>query len=157
MKRILTKDEVLSSLGIWSFENVTQDKIMDFIKQARRMAPADQDDALRQIHGFVKSVRRALKNYMEMGKEAIKGNDENMKRLNDQYEAMQRFLEGWEKDELNFEEKKCIYEEMKKLVERAERKDNENKNFYLKVLGGMGALAVAIGGIVLWKSGENRS
>ena len=121
------------------------------------MAPADQDDALRQIHGFVKSVRRALKNYMEMGKEAIKGNDENMKRLNDQYEAMQRFLEGWEKDELNFEEKKCIYEEMKKLVERAERKDNENKNFYLKVLGGMGALAVAIGGIVLWKSGENRS
>ena len=157
MKRILTKDEVLSSLGIWSFENVTQDKIMDFIKQARRMAPADQDDALRQIHGFVKLVRGALKNYMKMGKEAIKGNDENMKGLNDKYDAAQRFLEEWTKDEMDFEKKKYIYEEMKKLVERAERKDNENKNFYLKVLGGMGALAVAIGGIVLWKSGENRS
>ena len=144
MKSRLTKEEVLSSLGIQSFENVTTDMVVEFIKQARKMTPEDQDEALRQLFDFGKLAHAGLEKYLELGKEAFKGNDENMKRVNDQYASMQRFLEDCAKGTEDFEKKKYIYEEMKELADRVERKDSENKNFSIKLMAGAAACVVGV-------------
>ena len=73
MKSRLTKEEVLASLGLQRFENVTADKMVEFIKQARKMTPEDQDEALRQLRDFAELVHVALEKYLELGKEALKG------------------------------------------------------------------------------------
>lgn len=149
MKGTLTKEEVLSALGVQRFENMTADKMVEFIKQARKMTPEDQDEALRQLRDFAELAHVALDKYLELGKEALKGNAENMTRVNDQYASMQRFLEDWAKGAEDFEKKKYIYEEMKKLADRVEKKDSENKNFFIRVLAGIGGILVGvIGGLV---------
>lgn len=151
MKGTLTKEEVLSALGVQCFENVTADKMANFIKKARNMTPEDQDAALRQLCDFGKLAHGALEHYREVGKKVLEGNAESMKRVNDQYASMQSFLETWAKGEAEFEKRKYIYEEMKKLADRVEKKDSENKGFLTKLLSGVVAIVTILATAVVAK------
>ena len=87
-----------------------------------------------------------LKDYKESLDKGLESNNESVARVYDTYNAIivsiQKELEN---ENLTFEQKKYVIEQMKDVAEKVDKKDTENKRF----IAGMATLAtIIVGGTV---------
>ena len=146
MKRTLTEKKVLDKLNIEDFRHLTKDKVITMASMLDKMEPEVAKKALEQFPEFANTTKEMLSEYKDILDKGIQANDKSVKACYDTYNALivalQRELE---KDEITFEQRKYIIEQMKDIAEKVDKKDTENKRFIAGMAGlGMIALTGAV-------------
>lgn len=161
MKRTLTEQKVLKKLDIPDFRHVTKDKLIAFASLLPQMEPEVAKKALEQFPNFASTSLEVMKNYKDMLEQALKTNSESahacMQLYNQVMDSLQKMLED---DELSFDDKKYVLNQMVEVAKLADKKDTETQKTTLKivgvasfvVLGVVSALASALGSNTVTKS-----
>lgn len=155
MNKLLTEQKVLKKLGIEDFRHLTKAKVITLASMIDKMDPEVAKKALEQFPEFAKTISEMLKEYKQILDKALDSNSESMKSYYDICNSIIESLKEELKDqELSFEERKYIIEQMKDVANMVGEKDTENKRFLasLSIIGGVvvaaiaGAVAAALGG-----------
>ena len=103
-----------------------------------RMDPEVAKKALEQFPEFSNTSKEILLEYKDALDKGIDSNDKSVQAVYDTYNAIIESLQKeLEKEDLSFEEKKYIIEQMKDVADKVDKKDTENK----KWIAGMVAIA----------------
>ncbi len=155
MSKMLTEQKVLKKLGIEDFRYLTKDKVVKMASLLDKMDPEVAKKAIEQFPNFSNTMKEILSEYKLSLDKALDSNDENVKSYYDSCDAIittcQKELE---KDNLTFEQRREIVDQMILVARMKGEKDSENKKFIatLAVVGltaiGMtaAALLTALGG-----------
>lgn len=155
MSRTLTEAQVLKKLDIVDFRHLTKDKVMTMATMLDKMDPEVAKKALEQFPEFASTMRQILADYKQSLDEGLKTNAEETKSYYDTCDAIiascQKELES---DDLTFEQRSLILEQMVLVAKMKGEKNSENKKFIvtMSVIGlaaiGLtaGALITALGG-----------
>lgn len=147
MSQMYSEEQILKKLDIPDFRHMTKDKIITFASNLQNMPPEVAVKAIEQFPDFASNSLEMMKEYRSLLSELISENGESSKSVYDTYDRVLDSLEELLKNEqLSFEDKKFILEQMREIAEAVDRKDSENKSFW-------GAIAkvgmVAMAGIVV--------
>lgn len=158
-----SEQEVMEQLGIESWRNLSKDKMMRF---AAMMPQMDTGVALKVIEQFPAFKEFALDTVKEMEKahvSTLKANDTSQGQFYDALADIREILKGeLANEELTWDQRKWIIEQLQEQGKLAFQKDSENKKFlnttfgkYLAV-GGLTVLAgiVFVGGRVFLERGD---
>lgn len=155
MQRSLTETQVLKKLNIEDFRHLTKDKVISMATMLDKMDPEVAKKALEQFPEFASTMCQILSEYKQSLDEGLKQNAEGVKSYYDTCDAIitscQRELE---KENLSFEERSFILEQMVLVAKMKGEKNTEDKKFIvmMSVIGlaavGLtaGALITALGG-----------
>jgi len=155
MQRSLTETQVLKKLNIEDFRHLTKDKVISMATMLDKMDPEVAKKALEQFPEFASTMRQILSEYKKSLDEGLKQNAEGVKSYYDTCDAIitscQRELD---KEDLSFEERSFILEQMVLVAKMKGEKNTEDKKFIvmMSVIGltaiGLtaGALITALGG-----------
>lgn len=158
-----TEQEVMKQLDIESWRNLSKDKMMRF---AAMMPEMDTEVALKIIEQFPAFKEFALDTVKEMEKAhegTVKSNDKSQDQFFATLADIREILKGeLSNDELTWEQRKWIIEQIQEQGKLAFHKDSENKKFLDTILGkvalvGLGAVAlglVFVGGKMMIDQGE---
>lgn len=143
---MMSEEKVLKKLDIVDFRHLTKDKVIKMASMLDKMDPEVAKKALEQFPEFANTTKEMLKDYKESLDKGLESNNESVAKVYDSYNAiivaLQKELEN---EELTFEQKKYIIEQMKDVAEKVDKKDSENKKF----IAGMATLAtVVVGGTI---------
>lgn len=142
MSRTLTEQKVLNKLDIEDFRHLTKDKVITMVSMLDKMDPEVAKKALEQFPEFAKTTKEMLVEYMQKLDKGLEENSESVQKCYDTYGAIILSLQKeLEKENLSFEEKKYIIEQMKEIADKVDKKDSENKKF-IWAMSGMGMLAL---------------
>ena len=145
MNRTLTEQKVLKKLDIPDFRSLSKDKIIAFASLLPKMDPEVAKKALEQFPDFASSSLEVMKNYKDILEEALKSNSETTKMsigmYNQVMDSLQKMIDN---DDLSFDEKVYILEQMKEIAILADEKDSEAKNTTLKIVGIASTVALGI-------------
>lgn len=155
MARTLSEAQVLKKLDIVDFRHLTKEKVMSMATMLDKMDPEVAKKALEQFPDFVSTMRQILTEFKQTLDEGIKQNAEGVKSYYDTCDAIiascQKELE---KENLTFEERSLVLQQMVLVAKMKGDKNSEDKRFIvtMSVLGlaaiGLtaGALITALGG-----------
>lgn len=155
MSRTLTEAQVLKRLGIADFRHLTKEKVMSMATMLDKMDPEVAKKALEQFPEFASTMRQILLEYKRSLDEGMKQNAEGVEAFYSSCDAIisscQKLLE---KEDLSFEERKYVLDQMVLVVRMKGEKNSEDKRFIvtMSVIGltavGLtaGALIAALGG-----------
>lgn len=143
---MMSEEKVLKKLDIVDFRHLTKDKVIKMASMLDKMDPEVAKKALEQFPEFANTTKEMLKDYKESLDKGLESNNESVAKVYDSYNAiivaLQKELEN---EELTFEQKKYVIEQMKDVAEKVDKKDSENKKF----IAGMATLAtVVVGGTI---------
>ena len=150
----LTEQKVLKKLDIPDFRHLTKAKVIDLASMLDKMDPEVAKKALEQFPEFAKTTKEILVEYKDTLDKGMAANQESVKVYYDVCNSIIDSLkQQLEQDELSFEEKKEIIEQMKEVADKIGMKDTENKKFIFAqwalalsaVVAGLGVLAAALG------------
>lgn len=143
---MMSEEKVLKKLDIVDFRHLTKDKVIKMASMLDKMDPEVAKKALEQFPEFANTTKEMLKDYKESLDKGLESNNESVAKVYDSYNAIIAALQKeLENEELTFEQKKCIIEQMKDVAEKVDKKDSENKKF----IAGMATLAtVVVGGTI---------
>lgn len=145
-----SEQELMQTLGIDSWRNLSKDKMMRF---AAMMPDLDTEVALKIVEQFPTFKEFALDTVDEMEKaysSALKANEQSQDHFYHVLRDIREVLKGeLTNEELAWEERKWIIEQLQYQGDLAFRKDSENKRFLDTLLGkvalfGGGALTLGI-------------
>lgn len=145
----MTEKQVLRTLDIPDFRHLSKEKVMTFFSMIPQMDPEVAKKALEQFPNFSSSVREILQDYKNVIEKGLIANSSSTQAYYDASNTILAALQPLlDKQELSFEEKKYIIDQMVKIQKDISKKDTENKKFVLTVLGGACvAIIAAIGGL----------
>ena len=155
MARTLSEAQVLKKLDIVDFRHLTKEKVMSMATMLDKMDPEVAKKALEQFPEFANTMRQILSEYKQSLNEGMQQNAEGVKSYYDTCDAIiascQKELE---KEDLTFDERRFILEQMVLVAKMKGDKNSEDKRFIvtMSVLGlaaiGLtaGALITALGG-----------
>lgn len=143
---MMSEEKVLKKLDIVDFRHLTKDKVIKMASMLDKMDPEVAKKALEQFPEFANTTKEMLRDYKESLDKGLESNNESVAKVYDSYNAiivaLQKELEN---EELTFEQKKYIIEQMKDVAEKVDKKDSENKKF----IAGMATFAtVVVGGTI---------
>lgn len=143
---MMSEAKVLKKLDIADFRHLTKDKVIKMASMLDKMDPEVAKKALEQFPEFANTTKEMLSEYKESLDKGLESNNESVKAVYDTYNAIIASLQKeLENENLTFEQKKYIIEQMKDVAEKVDKKDTENKRF----IAGMAALAtIVVGGTV---------
>ena len=145
MKKALTEEKVLRKLGIQDFTQLNKDNIIPFTTMLPRMSPTVQKKALEQFPDFAATSLAVMREYKQILESAIKENGNSVKNC---YEMHFRVMTALEKildsDELTFQDKLLISDQMRELSTQMDMKDTENKKFLYGIVGVAGVVALGV-------------
>ena len=119
-----------------------------------KMDPEVAKKALEQFPEFSKTTSEMLHEYKDTLDKSFSSNDESIRAVYDTYNAIIASLQKeLDRDNISFEEKKYIIEQMKEISDKISVKDTENKKwlasmaalFSVTLLGLAAGLAAALG------------
>ncbi len=151
----LSEKKVLKKLGISDFRHLTKAKVIDLASMLDKMDPEVAKKALEQFPNFAATTKEILVEYKDLLDKGMAANQESVKAYyyvcNSIIESLRKQLES---DDLSFDERKYIIEQMKEVADRMDTKDSENKRFILAqwamgaaaALGSVALLVTALGG-----------
>ena len=152
-KKYKTEDEVKKILGIDSFRNLSNEKVVEFISLLPNI---DKDIALSAINQFPKYTEFAgtiVSKMKDMCETALKENSSSQKGAIEGYLIiLNSYSEQIKNDNLTESERKTLNKEMIKIADKLSAKDTENKNFIMGIIKTGGAvltIALAVGGALL--------
>lgn len=140
MANQLPEQKVLKKLGIQDFRHLTKSKIINLVSMLDKMNPDVAKKALEQFPQFAQTCKEMLLEYKDTLDKGMSSNDKSIQTVYDTYNtiivSLQKQLDN---ENLSFEEKKYIIEQMKEIADKVDKKDTENKRW----ITGMVALATA--------------
>ena len=144
MSKLLSEQAVKKKLGIDDFRHLTKDKIISLASMIHRMDPEVAKKALEQFPKFSETTSDILKDYRTTLDKGLESNAESVKVYYDScntiIQALERELEN---EELTFDERKYILEQMRYVAEMIGEKDSENKRF-IATMAALGGLVVTV-------------
>jgi hypothetical protein len=145
-KNMMSEEKVLKKLDIVDFRHLTKDMVIKMASMLDKMDPEVAKKALEQFPEFANTTKEMLKDYKESLDKGLELNNESVAKVYDSYNAIITALQKeLENENLSFEQKKYIIEQMKEVAEKVDKKDTENKRF----IAGMATLAaIVVGGTV---------
>ena len=155
MARSLTEQKVLKKLGIDDFRHLTKDKVITMASMLDRMDPEVAKKAIEQFPEFARTMKDILNDYKQTLDKALDENGDSVKSYYSSCDAIITSLQKeLDKENLSFDEKRYIIDQMIEVNKMKGEKDSENKRFIatLAVIGAAaigtvaGVLASAIGG-----------
>ena len=155
MARSLTEQKVLKKLGIDDFRHLTKDKVITMASMLDRMDPEVAKKAIEQFPEFAHTMKHILNDYKQTLDKALDENGDSVKSYYSSCDAIITSLQKeLDKENLSFDEKRYIIDQMIEVNKMKGEKDSENKRFIatLAVIGAAaigtvaGVLASAIGG-----------
>lgn len=143
---MMSEEKVLKKLDIVDFRHLTKDKVIKMASMLDKMDPEVAKKALEQFPEFANTTKEMLKDYKESLDKGLESNNESVAKVYESYNAIIAALQKeLENEELTFDQKKYIIEQMKDVAEKVDKKDTENKKF----IAGMATLAtIVVGGTV---------
>jgi len=140
--KYLSEQKVLKKLGIEDFRHLTKAKVIHLASMLNQMDPEVAKKALEQFPEFSKTLSEMAHEYRDTLERAVSSNNESVQTYygicKSIIDSLQKELEN---ENLSFEERKYIIEQMKDIAQMVGEKDSENKKFL--------ASMVAIGAVVL--------
>ena len=152
---MMSEAKVLKKLDIADFRHLTKDKVIKMASMLDKMDPEVAKKALEQFPEFANTTKERLTEYKVSLDKGLESNNESVKAVYDTYNAIITSLQKeLENENLTFEQKKYIIEQMKDVAEKVDKKDTENKRFitYMATLativvgGTVAVLASVLGG-----------
>lgn len=142
MGKLWTEEKVLKKLNIEDFRHLNKEKAIEMASMLDKMDPEVAKKALEQFPEFSKTISDMLKDYKDTLDKGMADNKESVQNYYDMCKSTIEVLQGMLKNEdLSFEEKKYIIEQIKDIQEKVSEKDSENKRFIAAVLA-IGAIVV---------------
>lgn len=143
---MMSEQKVLKKLDIVDFRHLTKDKVIKMASMLDKMDPEVAKKALEQFPEFASTTKEMLQDYKESLDKGLESNNDSVSKVYDTYNAIIVALQKeLEKEDLTFEQKKDIIEQMKEVADKVDKKDSENKRF----IAGMATLAtIVLGGTV---------
>ena len=136
MSRTLSEQKVLKKLDIPDFRHLTKDKIIAFASLLPQMDTEVAKKALEQFPNFASTSLEVMREYKSILENAIVSNSETTKASIDMYNQVMISLQKMVDDEnLTFDERVYILEQMKEIAILVDKKDTESKNTTLKIIG----------------------
>nr|WP_269302431.1 hypothetical protein [Rhodococcus sp. H36-A4] len=139
----------MKQLGIESWRNLSKDKILRF---AAIMPDMDTEVTLKiieQFPAFKEFALDAVKEIEKAHESTLKSNDKSQDQVYKALQDIREILKGeLDKDDLNWDQRKFIIEQIQETGKLASQKDSENKQFLSTVLGKVaffGGSVVALG------------
>ncbi len=155
MQRSLTETQVLKKLNIEDFRHLTKDKVISMATMLDKMDPEVAKKALEQFPEFANTMRQILADYKQSLDEGMRQNAEGVKSYYDTCDVIiSSCQKQLEQEDLSFEERRFILEQMVLVAKMKGEKNTEDKKFIvmMSVIGltaiGLtaGALITALGG-----------
>ena len=155
MQRSLTETQVLKKLNIEDFRHLTKDKVVSMATMLDKMDPEVAKKALEQFPEFANTMRQILADYKQSLDEGMRQNAEGVKSYYDTCDVIiSSCQKQLEQEDLSFEERRFILEQMVLVAKMKGEKNTEDKKFIvmMSVIGlaaiGLtaGALITALGG-----------
>ena len=155
MQRSLTEAQVLKKLNIEDFRHLTKDKVISMATMLDKMDPEVAKKALEQFPEFANTMRQILADYKQSLDEGMRQNAEGVKSYYDTCDVIiSSCQKQLEQEDLSFEERRFILEQMVLVAKMKGEKNTEDKKFIvmMSVIGltaiGLtaGALITALGG-----------
>jgi hypothetical protein len=157
MSNLLTEQDVLKKLDIVDFSELSIDNIKAVIAMADKMDPEVARKVFEQFPEFTTATKGVLNEYKDTLNQGLETNRESTQNY---YDACNTIIESLQKqvdnDNLSIEEKKYIFEEMKKVANMIGEKDSENKIFIYKMAATAGSalFLTVIAVAALWGKGK---
>lgn len=127
---MMSEEKVLKKLDIADFRHLTKDKVIKMASMLDKMDPEVAKKALEQFPEFANTTKEMLTEYKVSLDKGLESNNESVKAVYDTYNAIITSLQKkLENENLTFEQKKYIIEQMKDVAEKVDKKDTENKRF----------------------------
>lgn len=145
MSRPYNELQVLRKLDIPDFRHMTKDKVVAFASMIPRMDPEVAKKALEQFPNFASTSLDIMKEYRGVLEEAMRDDRESTQVCYDMYNRVMDSLEKiLQEEELTFDEKTYILNQMKEVADTVSQKDYEKANNRLKIIGIAGGVAASI-------------
>ena len=131
----LTEKQVLKKLNIPDFRHLSKDKIMTFFSMLPNMDPEVAKKAIEQFPTYAGTVKEIVSEYKGFLEKELADNVESVQ----SYYAicnsiLNTLFNMLEQDDLSFDEKKYIIDQMLEIESRVRQKDTENKKHLLKIV-----------------------
>ena len=145
MSRTLSEQKVLKKLDIPDFRHLTKDKIIAFASLLPQMDTEVAKKALEQFPNFASTSLEVMREYKSILENAIVSNSETTKASIYMYNQVMISLQKMVDDEnLTFDERVYILEQMKEIAILVDKKDAESKNTTLNIIGIAGTVALGL-------------
>lgn len=156
MSKILTEEKVLKKLNIPDFRHLTKDKVITMASMLDKMDPEVAKKAIEQFPDFSLTAKDMLGDYKQELIKVIESSDESVKsyynNCNMIIESLQKELE---KENLTFDERKYIIEQMLYISDNIKEKDTEHKKFLTILATVAGATIVGVVAVLASTLGGN--
>lgn len=156
MEQKRMREERLESLGLTSFYDLTPETMDKFLYKAKEMPTEELKTVLAEIPDFPKLMKESLDAFKSIGEKTLAGNTESMRSFYALCNAMQKCLEEELKKADDPNERIKILDMLMKIIDMAEKKDSENKEYLLSVMKGVGA-GVGVGLVVVGLYGMHKA
>lgn len=145
MSRPYTEVQVLKKLDIPDFRHLTKDKVIAFATMVPKMSPEVAKKALEQFPDFAATSLSVMREYKDVIEQLMEDDRESTQICYDMYNRVMDSLEKLlEDDNLTFDEKTYILNQMREVAEDVSRKDSEKANNRIKIIGVVGGVAAGI-------------
>lgn len=158
MRRTYTEKQVLKKLDIPDFRHLSKDKVIAFASMVPKMQPEVAKKALEQFPNFASTSLDLMRDYKAIFEEVLADDRESTQVCYDMYnrvmDSLQKMLE---EDELSFDEKRYILQQMKEVADAVAEKDSEKSENRMKLLAIAGGVATAVIAVLGTALGSNVS
>jgi len=145
MSRPYTEVQVLKKLDIPDFRHLTKDKVIAFATMIPKMDPEVAKKALEQFPNFASTSLSVMQEYRCVLEDVMKEDRESTQTCYDMYirvmNALERILD---EDDLSFEEKTYILNQMQDVADEVSKKDSEKAKNRIKMISVAGSVAAAV-------------
>lgn len=151
-----TEQQILTELGVKDFRNLTKDMWVSLYSSLHEL---DKDVAMKiidQFPAYKDAVCGYIDDYKDIAINAISVvSDSNKSFFIGANEELSIVKEELNREDLSFDQRMELLDRIHDVVEEMNSKDTENKNFVIKLIGGVGVIllgAVAALGTALGSS-----
>lgn len=156
MEQKRTRENLLKSLELNSFYDLTPEIMDKFLYKAKEMPAEELKTVLAEIPDFPKLMKESLDVFKSIGEKTLAGNIESMRSFYALCNAMQKCLEEELKKVDDFNDRLKILDMLMKIIDKADKKDSENKEYLSFVMKGVGA-GVGVGLVVVGLYGMHKA
>lgn len=156
MSKSLTEKQVLKKLNISDFRHLKKDQVISMVTMLDKMDPEVAKKALEQFPEFASTMRHIFSEYKQSMDNIMKQNAEEIKIY---YDACNEIIDACkkelEKEDLSFEERNSIIQQMIIVANMISDKNSENKRFAKNcIMFGCVGIGVICGSLIVVLGGN---
>lgn len=133
-----------------NWEIIDGNKLKQLAKMRNRISEGTMDEIIEAIPEFANVAKDSLDSIRSSYESSLKSNDKSTKKIHKMCEIKMNALEKMLNEEnLTFEQKKHVMDEMSDIINKMANADKENKKFMLDLFAGTSTALVAVVAILV--------